>query len=506
MTTSYPVSTPIRAASIPIERELVLEDTTGARRWLAVAVGSLILAGALALFLVVGRLPPFDQLFTDPLLFKRGLVVHVVLALVVWFFAFIGALWCLLPATRKAAAFTRVGHALSVAGLVCLVAAAAWPGSKPVLSNYVPMIDNPLFVFGVIAFGVGLVIGFLDHRLTTGSEPDQPNIHPLMPPATGHPLMPPAKGHPLMPPAARPGLRAAAVAVLIAALTVTASFWTTSSEMAPQPYFELVVWGGGHVLQFASSAAMCAVWLMLLTPVLGRSPVSRKVSAVVFGLLVLPLMIAPLMADTQASGSRTFFTRLMELGIFPAVTFFLVACVVALIRGARKDGARILLDRRVLGFGASAVLTLLGFGLGASIEGSNTVVPAHYHASIGAVTAAFMAISYELFAPLGLGAPGPRTRRIARWQPLTFGVGQFIFAVGFGIAGAHGLARKTYGAEQIADDPGKTFGLVVMGAGGLIAVAAGLTFLAVCVSAWRRRPRPASRHLSSDPHTRTTTA
>ena len=488
MTTSYPVSTPIRAASIPIERELVLEDTTGARRWLAVAVGSLILAGALALFLVVGRLPPFDQLFTDPLLFKRGLVVHVVLALVVWFFAFIGALWGLLPATRKAAAFTRVGHALSVAVLVCLVAAAAWPGSKPVLSNYVPMIDNPLFVFGVIAFGVGLVIGFLDHRLTTGSEPDQPNIHPLMPPA------------------ARPGLRAAAVAVLIAALTFTASFWTTSSEMAPQPYFELVVWGGGHVLQFASSAAMCAVWLMLLTPVLGRSPVSRKVSAVVFGLLVLPLMIAPLMADTQASGSRTFFTRLMELGIFPAVTFFLVACVVALIRGARKEGARILLDRRVLGFGASAVLTLLGFGLGASIEGSNTVVPAHYHASIGAVTAAFMAISYELFAPLGLGAPGPRTRRIARWQPLTFGVGQFIFAVGFGIAGAHGLARKTYGAEQIADDPGKTFGLVVMGAGGLIAVAAGLTFLAVCVSAWRRRPRPASRHLSSDPHTRTTTA
>lgn len=479
MTTSNPVVPSLRVAAraSEIDHSIALEDVVGARRWLAVAVGSLILAGALALFLVVGRMPPFDRLFTDPLLFKRGLVVHVVLALVVWFFAFVGALWCLLPATRKAAAFTRVGHALSVTGLFCLVAAAAWPDARPVLSNYVPMIDNPLFVFGVIAFGAGLVIGFLDHRLSPSSEPS----HLALAPA-----------HPLVPPAARPALRAAAIAVLMAALTFTASYSTTPSEMAPEPYFELVVWGGGHVLQFASSAAMCAVWLMLLTPLLGRSPLSRKVTAVAFGLFVLPLMIAPLVADTQAVGSRTFFTRLMELAIFPVVSFVLVACVVALVRKARAEGARVLLDRRALGFFASAVLTLLGFGLGASIEGSNTMVPAHYHASIGAVTAAFMTISYDLFAPLGLGAPGPRTRRIARWQPLTFGLGQFVFAVGFGIAGAHGLARKTYGAEQVADDPGKTLGLVVMGAGGLIAVAAGLTFLAVCVSAWRRRARPAT--------------
>lgn len=488
MTTSYPVSSPIRAVSRPIAPDdtLILEDTIGARRWLAVAIGSLILAGVLALFLVVGRMPPFDQMFTDPLLFKRGLVVHVVLALVVWFFAFIGALWCLLPATRKAAIFTRVGHGLSVLGLIGMVAAAAWPDSQPVLSNYVPMIDNPLFVFGVVAFGFGLVIGFLDHRLTTSSEPDHPGAQPLMPPA------------------ARPGLRAAAVAVLIAALTFATSWSTTNPELPAEPYFEGVVWGGGHVLQFASCAAMCAVWLMLLTPVVGRSPVSRKVSAVAFGLLVLPLMVAPLMADTGALGSRTFFTRLMELGIFPVVTFFLVACVVAVVRTARADGARVLADRRVLGFFASAVLTLLGFGLGASIEGSNTVVPAHYHASIGAVTAAFMAISYELFVPLGLGAPGRRTRRIARWQPLTFGVGQFIFAVGFGIAGAHGMARKTYGTEQVASAPGETLGLVVMGVGGLIAVAAGVTFLAVCVSAWRRRPRRVARHISSEPTFRTT--
>jgi hypothetical protein len=477
VTTSHPQSPALAIAPRAGERDRpgvlpgVLEDTLGARRWFMLAVGSLVLAGTLALLLVIGRVPPLDRLFDDPLFFKRGLVVHVVLALVVWFFSFVGALWCLLPATRKAATFTRVGQAIAVLGLASLVAAAAWPGSTPVLSNYVPMIDNPLFVGGLVAFGVGLVIGFLDHRLTTASEGDDPRAAP-----------------PIMPPAARPGMRAAAVAVLMAALSFTASFWTTPSYLPPEPYFEQLVWGGGHVLQFASSAAMCAVWLMLLTPVLGRSPVSRKVSGVVFGILVLPLMAAPLMADTQAPGSRVFFTRLMELAIFPAVSFFIIACAVALARAVRARGRHLLADGRVLGFIASAVLAILGFCLGAAIDGSNTMVPAHYHASIGAVTAAFMAVSYQLFPIFRLGSPGPKALRLTRIQPLAFGLGQFVFAVGFGIAGAHGLARKTYGAEQIAGS-GRTVGLVVMGIGGLVAVAAGLTFLAIAISAWRRRDK-----------------
>ncbi len=492
MTTSHPIITPLgvpATAAQVADRDLAatLEDTVGARRWLVVAVGSLVLAGALALFLVVGRVPPVDQLFTDPLLFKRGLVVHVVLALVVWFFAFVGALWCLLPTARKPAPLTRIGHAISALGVICLVAAAAWPGSTPVLSNYVPMIDNPLFVGGVVAFGAGLVLSFLDHRLLTGSEADSQLAS-------------------LMPPAARPGMRAAAVAVLVAALSFAASFWSTPSELPAEPYFEQLVWGGGHVLQFASSAAMCAVWIILLTPVLGRSPVSRKVSGVVFGILVLPLMAAPLMADTQQPGSRIFFTRLMELAIFPAVSFFLGACVFALVRAvraARSEGRPagvVLRDGRVLGFIASAVLTVLGFSLGAIIDGSNTMIPAHYHASIGAVTAAFMTVTYTLLPRLGLGALGPRARVFARWQPLAFGFGQFVFALGFGIAGAHGLARKTYGAEQVAG-AGRSAGLVVMGVGGLVAVAAGLTFLTLCISAWRRRDRVARQ---SGPTPRTT--
>ncbi len=45
-------------------------------------------------------MPPFDRLVSDPLFFKRGLVIHVNLALVAWFYSFIAALLFLVPGKR----------------------------------------------------------------------------------------------------------------------------------------------------------------------------------------------------------------------------------------------------------------------------------------------------------------------------------------------------------------------------------------------------------------------
>jgi heme/copper-type cytochrome/quinol oxidase subunit 1 len=140
-----------------------------------------------------------------------------------------------------------------------------------------------------------------------------------------------------------------------------------------------------------------------------------------------------------------------------------------------------------IGFLAIAGLCVLGFVLGALIQGSNTMVPAHYHASIGAVTAAFMTVTYVLLAPLGLRLPEGRLGRWAAWQPALFGVGQMVFAVGFGMAGAAGAARKAYGSEQAIRSTQEWVGLFVMGVGGLVAVAGGILFLTILAVAWRHR-------------------
>ena len=122
---------------------------------------------------------------------------------------------------------------------------------------------------------------------------------------------------------------------------------------------------------------------------------------------------------------------------------------------------------------------MFGFVLGALIRDANTMIPAHYHANIGAVTAAFMTASFALLPVLSIPQPKGRLLRLCRWQPLWFGAGQAVFALGFGLAGAQGMARKVYGQEQAARSALETFGLSVMGIGGFVAIAAGVLFLVI---------------------------
>ena len=69
-------------------------------------------------------MPPFDRLVTDPLFFKRGLVVHVNLALVAWFYSFIAALLFLVPGPRPPGTLVRHSASISGAGVLMMLVAA----------------------------------------------------------------------------------------------------------------------------------------------------------------------------------------------------------------------------------------------------------------------------------------------------------------------------------------------------------------------------------------------
>jgi len=217
---------------------------------------------------------------------------------------------------------------------------------------------------------------------------------------------------------------------------------------------------------------------------------SRGTAALLAAVLIAPVLAAPMLAGLgTADGSfRGTFTRLMELGIFPVVIVVLVLSVRALVRSRREGalGAARLRDPAITGFVTSAVLTVVGFVLGALIDGSNTLVPAHYHAAVGAVTVSFMALTWPLLGRLGVTVRGARTMRAIAWQPVLFGVGQTVFAIGFAFAGAHGMGRKLYGQEQNIRSAAEWAGLLVMGLGGLVAIAAGLLFIGIVMVAWLR--------------------
>ena len=101
-----------------------LPEATSARYWLGLAVAVLILAGLFALVVVIGRMPPFDRLVTDPLFFKRGLVVHVNLSLVAWFYSFVAAMLFMLPGRSAPGWLARHSAHLSAAGVGMLLLAS----------------------------------------------------------------------------------------------------------------------------------------------------------------------------------------------------------------------------------------------------------------------------------------------------------------------------------------------------------------------------------------------
>lgn len=469
--------------------EPALVRIASARRMLQLAVGSLIIAGCLSLLLVAGRIPGVAEAIGDPLFFKRCLVVHVDLALVVWFAAFAGTLFALLPATAGEQKRFTAGNLLAVCGVVLMITGALVPGAAPVLSNYVPVIADPLFLAGVTLFFGGMLVCFLDGRFLR-STPPAPHL------SLAHaPLW--------VPPEAAAAFKTSALAYLVALLTLVAGWSGTPRSLDDRNYYELVFWGGGHVLQVANVSAMLGAWLWLLASLLGR-PVLRPITAwYLFALLLVPHLIGPLLArdGTISSTYRLGFTRLMQFGIAPVVLVVLGLCA-RQVRLAFAEGRltrRDWRDPRLAGFALSAGMTVAGFALGSLIRSSNTMIPGHYHASIGAVTMAFMAITYPLLKPLGFRFDLARFSRLVPAQLACFGLGQIIFALGFGWAGLNGAGRKAYGSEQHVRSASEHAGLLVMGFGGLIAVVGGLLFLGLVVHAWRGRRNARGETLSLSP-------
>ncbi|GAG60586.1 unnamed protein product, partial [marine sediment metagenome] len=280
------------------------------------------------------------------------------------------------------------------------------------------------------------------------------------------------------------------IAFGLAAMTLVISLINRPVGVGVDVFYELVIWGTGHLLQLVSTIAMIAVWIILLTKVLGKSPVSARGSRILFWAMVLPWIIAPFLAmqGTTTSTYRSGFTHLMQWCIFPITTIFLILCVKSVIHAWREGiiNRKVLADPCFSGFAVSAGLTILGFGLGAAIRGSNTMVPAHYHASVGAITVAFMAVTGLILKAFGFSIDTKKLRRAFAWQPALYGIGMLLFAAGFGFAGTHGMGRKVYGAEQAERSLAETLGLGIMGVGGLVAIAGGLLFLWIAGTAWWR--------------------
>ena len=432
---------------------------TLAAGWLALALAALVGSGLFSILLVLSRAPYVKDLFPLVDFFKVALVVHVDLSVLVWFAAFGGLLWSLHGAPRRLAA-GWAALALCGAGTLVMSAAPFLQEAAPVMSNYVPVLDGPAFLWGLSIFGIGCVM------LVARAMAVAPRIG-VRPDGAG------ALGF---------GLNAAAVSAGVALIAFAWSWLALPQGLDGKAYYEVLFWGGGHVLQFTWTLLMFVAWLWLADALGARAALTPRIAMLFFGVGLVSVFATPviyLAYDVTSVEHYRLQTWLMGIGGGLAIAPFAAATLYALFTAPPPAP-----EQRPLRAALAWSLLLFGAGglIGLMINGTNVRIPAHYHGAIVGITLAFMGLAYHLLPRMGYARPSPR---LARLQPALYGAGQLAHVAGLVWSGGYGVQRKVAGADQLLRGFEQVAAMGLMGLGGLAAVAGGLLFIViVCKALW----------------------
>jgi len=427
--------------------------------WLALAIGALLGSGLFSILLVLSRAPYVKEVFPLADFFRVALVVHVDLSVLVWFSAFAGLLWSLYGAPRLLW-LGWTGLAGAAAATIAMGAAPFIDTGWALMSNYIPVLDGPLFLRALVLFGAScaLLVGrALAVAPRVGTRPDGAA-------------------------ALRFGLNAAAISAAVALIAFAWSYAAVPADLERKAYFEVLFWGGGHVLQFTWTLLMFVAWLWLAEAIGARNPLSPRIAILLCAVALASVFATPLIYlayDVVSVQHYRMQTWLMRIGGGLAIVPFALAVSWSVIKGPRASAATAPLK-------ASLVWSLALFGagglIGLAISGSNVKIPAHYHGSIVGVTLAFMGLVYYLLPRMGFGRP---QGRLARLQPALYGAGQLLHIAGLLWSGGYGVQRKVAGGEQVLRTTEQIAGMGLMGLGGLLAVAGGIVFAIVVLrSLW----------------------
>lgn len=429
-------------------------------RWLKLALVSLIAAGVFSLLLVLARTPVVQNWIPFLNFFRVALVVHVNLSVLIWLLSVAAALWSL-SVSREMPAIDNMSFGLAALGTATIIVAPFAGAGEPLMSNYVPVLQHPLFFAGLSLFTAGIALGVIRTLITFRSIGRQLDGSAAL----------------------QAGTSLSALVAGIAILSVVASYAALPRSMDGQIYYEFLFWGGGHVMQFAYTLLMMICWAVLAESSGCRIELTPRLTLVFLLFIVLPVITVPflyLAHDVTSAGHRLAFTELMKYGGLSCLPLGLAVFSSVFNKLKTSSEARYLRSALL----ASITLFAAGGILGFMIAGLDIVIPAHYHGATVGVTIAFMGITYYLLPRLGFG---PLPRRLTYWQPYLYGGGQLMHIIGLAWTGGYGVQRKTAGLAQGLDRVEQVAGMGLMGLGGLVSVIGGLLFLVVAWKSFRHR-------------------
>jgi len=424
--------------------------------WLTLGLAALIASGVYSILLVLSRTPGVQARIPLVDFFHTALVVHVDLSVVIWFLAFAGVFWSLNAVVRQPIWDWGALGLFAIGTLI--IAVAPFAGAhNPLMNNYVPVLQDPIFFFGLALVGVGF-LALVAISLVNARPFHQSHAEPL-----------------------GVGITVSAVTAAVAVIALLWSWLTIGDSLQGASYFELLFWGSGHVIQFTHTVLLLVAWLWLVRVTGSTLQWSPRLLNGLFVLAGVPALLGLplyLLYDVYTAEHRLAFTVLMQYGGLTCVPLGALLVIATLRSSGYGDDKKPVRAALLSSMGLFAIGGVLGF----MIEGVNVVIPAHYHGSIVGVTLAFMGVTYHLLPQLGFRPPAVR---MGTWQPYVYGGGQLMHILGLAWSGGYGVQRKTAGAAQGLERLPEIAGMAMMGLGGLIAIIGGLLFLVVTIrSMW----------------------
>lgn len=427
--------------------------------WLLLALSALVVGGLFTILVVFSRIPYFENFIPWLDFFHTALVVHVDLTVLVWFLAFSGVFWSY-NNSRRCLACGWIALILASLGTFIIVISPFTGESYPLMNNYVPILQSPIFFAGLGVFGVGICLLVIRAFITSLTGVSQ---------TAGEGVL-------------RFGIFIAALASFFALGALVLSYLGIDDGFEGEAYYDRLFWGSGHIIQFSHTQLMLVAWLWLASISGAKLRLSTRVVFVLFVLGLSPVLMVPViygLTDVSSGDHLYLFMQLMIYGgALAAVPVGLATTLAVLENWRPRPGFEI--ERNALLF--SIILFGVGGSIGFLIDGSNVTIPAHYHGSIVGITLAFMGLTYHLLPRLGFRSV---SGGVARWQPGVYGGGQLMHITGLAWSGGYGVQRKTSVAQQGLEQVEQIAGMGLMGLGGLISIIGGVIFLVLVYRAMK---------------------
>ena len=116
---------------------------------------SLVAAGVFSILLVMARTPVVQEWIPFIDFFHIALVVHVTLSVLIWLLAISAAFWSL-GATTEQPLWDKISFSLAAVGTLIIIICPFLGAGDPLMNNYVPILQHPLFYWGLGLFAAGI--------------------------------------------------------------------------------------------------------------------------------------------------------------------------------------------------------------------------------------------------------------------------------------------------------------------------------------------------------------